>query len=144
MAVDIEQPILWEAVEDAISQWITDTLGIATQWADQDAPQPARPFVEMSIDGPIELGVDDEKRTIETAPGSDDWQEQTRGEREITISTTFAVAPGMTRPTVPNFAPCCTAPSARCLDDQTRRRSDGQRSALAHLDRSRSLCYRAA
>ena len=86
MALDLDQPIAWGTVEDAISDWVTTVTALATHWSDQGAPQPARPFVLLSIAGPIEIGVGDEKRTEETAAGSDLWQQRTRGEREITIT----------------------------------------------------------
>ena len=84
--LDLDQPIAWGTVEDAISDWVTTVTALATHWSDQAAPQPARPFVLLSIAGPIEIGVGDEKRTEETAAGSDLWQQRTRGEREITIT----------------------------------------------------------
>lgn len=90
MAVDLDQPIPWGAVEDAISDWVTAVTSMATHWADQAAPQPARPFVLMSIEGPIEIGVGDEKQTVEKldsgGAGTDDWTERTIGQREITIT----------------------------------------------------------
>lgn len=90
MAIDLDQPIPWGAVEDAISDWVTAVTGMATHWSDQAAPQPARPFVLMSIEGPIEIGVGDEKQTVEKldalgAP-TDNWTERTIGQREITIT----------------------------------------------------------
>jgi hypothetical protein len=95
MALDLDAPISWQTVEDAISDWVTSAIGLATHWADQDAPQPARPFVLLSIAGPVELGIGDEKRTVEapnSQPAPDDlWQEQTRGEREITITVQVEV-----------------------------------------------------
>ncbi len=84
--LDLDQPIAWGTVEDAISDWVTTVTALATHWSDQAAPQPARPFVLLSIAGPIEIGVGDERRTEETAAGSDLWQQRTRGEREITIT----------------------------------------------------------
>ncbi len=90
MALDLDQPIAWGTVEDAISDWVTSVTSLATHWMDQAAPQPARPFVLLSIAGPIELGVGDEQRVEETkdAQGApnDLWQQKTRGEREITIT----------------------------------------------------------
>lgn len=90
MALDLDQPIAWGTVEDAISDWVTAVTGMATHWADQAAPQPARPFVLLSISGPVEIGIGDEKRVEETKDSqpepNDLWQEKTRGEREITIT----------------------------------------------------------
>ena len=95
MALDLDQPIAWGTVEDAISDWVTEVTSLATHWMDQPAPQPARPFVLLSIAGPVELGVGDEKRTEETkdAQGApnDLWVEKTRGEREITITVQVEV-----------------------------------------------------
>ena len=90
MALDLDQPIAWGTVEDAISDWVTAVTSLATHWMDQAAPQPARPFVLLSIAGPIEIGVGDEQRIEETddsqpEPG-DLWQQKTRREREITIT----------------------------------------------------------
>ena len=90
MALDLDQPISWQTVEDAISDWVTSVTSLATHWDDQAAPQPARPYVQLSIAGPIELGVGDEKRVEETKDAQgvpeDLWVEKTRGEREITIT----------------------------------------------------------
>lgn len=90
MALDLDQPIAWGTVEDAISDWVTEVTSLATHWMDQAAPQPARPYVLLSIAGPVELGVGDEQRVEETAASqpepNDLWQQKTRGEREITIT----------------------------------------------------------
>jgi hypothetical protein len=90
MALDLDQPIAWGAIEDAISDWVTAVTALATHWSDQAAPQPARPFALLSIAGPVELGVGDEKRTAEKLDSAGDptdtWEQQTRGEREITIT----------------------------------------------------------
>ena len=95
MAIDIDEPIPWGTVEDAISDWVTAVVGLTTHWADQAAPQPARPFVLLSIEGPVEIGTGDEKRTVEildgAGAGTDDWQEQTIGQREITITVQVEV-----------------------------------------------------
>lgn len=88
--LDLDQPIAWGTVEDAISDWVTAVTGLATHWMDQAAPQPARPFALLSIAGPIEIGVGDEQRVEETDDSqpepNDLWQQKTRGEREITIT----------------------------------------------------------
>lgn len=90
MAVDLDQPIAWGTVEDAISDWVTAVTNLATHWSDQAAPQPARPFALLSIAGPIEIGTGDEVRIEETADSlpapNDRWQQKIRGEREITIT----------------------------------------------------------
>lgn len=90
MALDLDQPISWGTVEDAISDWVTEVTGLATHWMDQAAPQPARPYVLLSIAGPVELGIGDEKRTAQVEPiqaePNDRWQQKTRGEREITVT----------------------------------------------------------
>lgn len=90
MALDLDQPIAWQTVEDAISDWVTQVTSLATHWADQAAPQPARPYVLLSIAGPVEIGIGDEQRVEETKASqpepNDLWQQKTRGEREITIT----------------------------------------------------------
>ena len=95
MALDIQDPIQWNAIEDAISDWVTAVLGIETHWADQNAPQPKRPFALLSIAGPMEIGTGDEKRIEETADSApepnDLWQQKTVGQREITTTIQIEV-----------------------------------------------------
>lgn len=91
MTLDIAQPILWEDVETAIVDWVNEITGLVVHWADQAEPQPDRPFALLSITGPIALGLSDEKRIEETSPGSDEYQERSIGQKEITIEIQIEV-----------------------------------------------------
>lgn len=89
MSRELQDPIPWRAIEDAISDWVTRVLGIETQWTNQSEPQPARPFAWISIDGPTVLGLADEWRIIDLGGGK--CERRYIGQREITITVTVEV-----------------------------------------------------
>jgi hypothetical protein len=93
MAFDVSQPIPWQTVEDAIIDWVTTVTKLETQWLNQAEPQPAYPFAAVNIIGPSEIGTGDEIRTQEKDPGSDKWENESRGQREITVSVQIDVGP---------------------------------------------------
>lgn len=47
MAFTPQPAIAWDDVEWTLSKWAADMSGLTTVWAEQDAPQPARPYVTL-------------------------------------------------------------------------------------------------
>jgi hypothetical protein len=97
MAIDIQTPINWQTVENAIYDWVTQVTGVNAQWADQADPQTDLPFCLLSISGPIELGTGDEKRVTEkrgsTGLPTDTYEIEHRGQREITVEVQVNTGP---------------------------------------------------
>ncbi len=63
----------WTTLRDAIAAWVVGRTGLAAVWADQNYPQPARPFLRLGIiAGPLSVGgVFDELRTSSDASAYD-------------------------------------------------------------------------
>jgi len=97
MAIDLDTPISWQTVEDALYDWVHNVLGINVQWANQAEPQSEYPFVLLSIEGPTEIGTGDEKRISEklddVGAGLDLFEYEHRGQREITFEAQINVGP---------------------------------------------------
>jgi hypothetical protein len=95
MAIEFENPIPWETIEAAITDWIARVLDLETVWANQAEPQAPRPFAMVSITGPVVIGLADEKRMQEKVNSSGDpineWAQKTVGQREITIGIQIEV-----------------------------------------------------
>lgn len=56
----VPQPsVAWEDVEQALVDWATDMTGLETVWAEEDAPQPTRPYVLLDWNvPPYPVGID--------------------------------------------------------------------------------------
>jgi len=97
MAIDIQDPISWQTVEDAIYDWVTRVTEVNAQWADQADPQTDLPFCLLSIDGPTEIGSGDEKRVAEklgsTGLPTGLYEMEHRGQREITVEVQINAGP---------------------------------------------------
>ena len=95
MSVNISSPIPWRTVEDALHAWVTAVLAIDIAWQNQAEPQPAYPFAELNITGPMMIGMGDEKRVSEktdaAGAGTDEWQSESRGQREIIVAVQLSV-----------------------------------------------------
>lgn len=83
------RPIDWRTIKDALVRWVTDATGLeVTVWGNQNAPQPAWPYVSLQrLPSPTELGVlDDEQWTA-------DGELQIVGQREFVLSMQVHVGP---------------------------------------------------
>lgn len=82
-------PIDWRIIKDALVRWVTDATGLeVTVWGNQNAPQPAWPYVSLlRLPSPTDLGaLDDEQWT-------EDGELQIVGQREFGLSMQVHVGP---------------------------------------------------
>jgi hypothetical protein len=83
------RPINWRLIKDTLVRWVTGATGVeVTVWGNQNAPQPAYPYVSLlKLPSPTELGaLDDEQWT-------EDGELQIVGQREFGISMQVHVGP---------------------------------------------------
>lgn len=73
----------WQTIEDALQLWASIYFAGTVIWKHQDAPQPARPYVELHIGSIQQVGDD-----IETLPNS--LNERTvYGDRNFTLTIRY-------------------------------------------------------
>ncbi|MCK5603480.1 hypothetical protein KAR91_16465 [Candidatus Pacearchaeota archaeon] len=52
--------IAWTSIKVALHTWVSGQSGITTIWANQNAPQPATPYITLNIiSGPVKIGGSD-------------------------------------------------------------------------------------
>jgi hypothetical protein len=79
----------WHTIQDALLAWLSTGTGLRVFWADQNAPQIARPYATIKlIGGPVKVASLDEQQDVTNLANSAGQEiEQTiRGQREITAS----------------------------------------------------------
>lgn len=55
----VVQPIGWQAVKDALADWITTVIpGIGLRWGGQDAPRPSYPYAQLVMSGTTKVHHD--------------------------------------------------------------------------------------
>lgn len=85
----------WEAVQDAIWQWFSESTELVTVWADQDMPQPKYPYASLDIiSGPTRVGgQDDVVRVTDLAQVGEEVQHRRIGLRQFIIACQIHVGP---------------------------------------------------
>lgn len=52
--------IAWADIKAALYTWVASETGLTTIWSDQNAPQPATPYITLKIiSGPVKIGGSD-------------------------------------------------------------------------------------
>jgi hypothetical protein len=95
----VASPIAWTTIHDALHDWLSGALGIATIWAEQDAEQPPYPFAVLNIvAGPTKVAGQDEQRiTFDGGqPAGEEVGIEVAGLREITVSCQVLAAASST------------------------------------------------
>lgn len=85
----VASPIAWQTIRDGLYDAVNGATGWTTIWSDQDAPQPAYPYITMRIiSGPLKLSEQDDVRQSFDAgqPLGEEIGRSTGGMREITVS----------------------------------------------------------
>lgn len=95
--MEISNPIDWAAVEAALVAWATDVVPDfhAAIFAQQNAPQPERPYCVFTVENIEQKGDDDVRRTFNAGSGKDDLI--IAGQRVVSLGVdVIAAAPAST------------------------------------------------
>ncbi len=86
MTVRTPQPsIAWEDVEQALVDWATEATGLETVWAEENGPQPTRPYVKLDwLTYPTAIG--DDYFVDELDEETDEIDRVLEGVREATVN----------------------------------------------------------
>lgn len=86
MTVRTPQPsIAWEDVEQALVDWATEATGLETVWAEENGPQPNRPYVKLDwLTYPTAIGDDYFVDTLDST--TNEIERALEGVREATVN----------------------------------------------------------
>jgi hypothetical protein len=81
----IESPIAWDIIKPALAEWLSQVTGLVVIWANQNIPQPAKPYATLNVSsGPRKLHHDWVEKTLNDATNR--IERKVVGVREFTVT----------------------------------------------------------